>query len=68
MCFSDLSGEGKADFEDSKQQEKGISVNTVGNSSLLGFEGGNVEKYFLLLGACKCVQSLLGSQPGIPCH
>ncbi|XP_054133722.1 RNA-binding protein 44 [Melozone crissalis] len=36
MCFSDLSGEGKADFEEPKQQEKGISVNMVGNSSLLG--------------------------------
>lgn len=38
MCFSDLSGEGKADFEEPKRQEKGISVNMVGNSSLLGLE------------------------------
>lgn len=38
MCFSDLSGEGKADFEEPKVQEKGISVNMVGNSSLLNFE------------------------------
>ncbi|XP_063017491.1 RNA-binding protein 44 [Melospiza melodia melodia] len=67
MCFSDLSGEGKADFEEPKQQEKGISVNMVGNSLLLGIGGGHAEKYFLLLGACKCDQSLQGSQPGILC-
>lgn len=66
MCFSDLSGGGKADSEEPKQQEKGISVNMVGNSSLLGFW--NVGKYFLLLGTCKCDQSLQGSQPGILCH
>lgn len=68
MCFSDLSGEGKADFEEPKRQEKGISVNMVGNSSFLGFGGGHAEKYFLPLGACRCDQSLQGSQPGILCH
>ncbi|XP_050843496.1 RNA-binding protein 44 [Serinus canaria] len=64
MCFSDLSGEGKADFEEPKRQEKGIFVNMVGNSSLLGFGDGpnDVEKYFLLIGARKCDQSLQGSQ------
>ncbi|XP_057884059.1 RNA-binding protein 44 [Melospiza georgiana] len=44
LCFSDLSGEGKADFEEPKQQEKGISVNMVGNSSLLGFGDDHAEK------------------------
>lgn len=68
MCFSDLSGEGEADLEELKQQEKGISANRVGNSSLLGFGHGNVEKYFLFLGICKCDQSLQGSQPGFLCH
>ncbi|XP_048165384.1 RNA-binding protein 44-like [Corvus hawaiiensis] len=34
LYSDDLSGEGKADFEESKVQEKGISVNMVGNSSL----------------------------------
>ncbi|XP_031970350.1 RNA-binding protein 44 [Corvus moneduloides] len=34
LYSDDLSGEGKADFEESKVQEKGISVNMMGNSSL----------------------------------
>lgn len=68
MCFSGLSGEGKADFEEPKQQAKGISVNMVGNSSVLDFGNVNVEKHFLPLGTCKCNQSLQDSQPGVLCH
>ncbi|XP_068877554.1 RNA-binding protein 44-like [Aphelocoma coerulescens] len=34
LYSDDLSGEGKADFEEPKVQEKGISFNMVGNSSL----------------------------------